>query len=369
MLKLHSVHSIHSVHLVHSVHSTHSMHSIHSIQWVQSVRVTFLAAIALLAVLCLQPAALAYDGKDPLPSWNKGAAKKAILEFVRETTRKGSRNFVPPEDRIATFDQDGTMWVEQPIYTEFVFSLDRVKALAPLHPEWKTEEPFASLLSGGEAELGKLDMPAILKILAVTHGDMTDEQFTAVVQKWLDKSKHPRFKKPYTKLTYEPMQEVMRYFRANGFQTYLVTGGGQDFVRAFADKTYDVPPQQVIGTMGKTKFEFKSEKVSDVMKEPEMMLVCDHDGKPRAIHVVIGKRPVAAFGNSVGDQQMLEYTQGGKGKRLMMLVHHDDAAREYAYGPESHIGTFTDDLMKQAKQSGWIVISMKKDWKRIFTTR
>ncbi len=252
------------------------------------------------------------------------------------------------------------------MYAEYCYALAEVKALAPQHPEWKTEEPFASVLAGDQAMLNTMNAAGVEKIVGTTHGDMTVQQFQKDVTDWLGTAKHPRFNKPYTQLTYEPMQEVMRYLRANGFQTYIVTGGGQDFVRAFAEPTYGVQPQQVIGTMGKSKFEYKSKGNTTITKEPQVLLVVNNGGKPEAIHLVIGRRPIAAFGNSGGDKEMLEYTQSGVGKRLMMLVHHDDAEREYDYGPKSRVGTFSDELMKEANDSGWSVISIKNDWKKVF---
>lgn len=312
------------------------------------------------------PVACAGETSEPLPSWNEGPAKKAILQFVHDTTTQGAPDYVPPEERIATFDQDGTMWVEQPMYAEYCYALDEVKSMAAEHPEWKTEEPFASVLAGNQAMLDNMNAASVEKIVATTHGNMTAEQFQKDVQEWISTAKHPRFNKHYNQLTYEPMQEVMRYLRANGYQTYIVTGGGQDFVRAFAEPTYGVQPQQVIGTMGKSKFEFQPPRSSDIKKEPQVLLIVNNDGKPEAIHLVIGRRPIAAFGNSGGDKQMLQYTQSGSGKRLMMLVHHDDAEREYDYGPKSRVGTFSDELMKEAQDSGWVVISIKNDWKKVF---
>ncbi len=329
------------------------------------INVAFLILFAA-QLLCWQLPVFCEETSDPLPSWNEGAAKKAILQFVHDTTTKGGPDYVQPEERIATFDQDGTLWVEQPMYAEYCYALSEVKALAPQHPEWKTEEPFASVLAGDQAMLKTMNAAGVEKIVGTTHGDMTVQQFQKDVTDWLGTAKHPRFNKPYTQLTYEPMQEVMRYLRANGFQTYIVTGGGQDFVRAFAEPTYGVQPQQVIGTMGKSKFEYKSKGNTAITKEPQVLLVVNNGGKPEAIHLVVGRRPIAAFGNSGGDKEMLEYTQSGSGKRLMMLVHHDDAEREYDYGPKSRVGTFSDELMKEANDSGWSVISIKNDWKKVF---
>ncbi|HEV3435808.1 MAG TPA: HAD family hydrolase [Gemmata sp.] len=303
---------------------------------------------------------------DPLPSWNEGPAKKAILDFVRSATDKGSLQYVPPEQRIATFDQDGTLWVEQPIYTQVTFALDRVKALAPKHPEWKDKEPFKAILIGDKETIAKFTIQELEGIIAETHTGMTVDEFNAIVKDWLATAKHPRFKRPYTECIYQPMLEVMKHLRASGFKTYIVSGGGQEFIRVYAEAVYGVPPEQVIGSAGQTKFEIRDGK-SVLVKLPKLLLLDDHGGKPEGINLVIGRRPVAAFGNSDGDREMLEYTQGGGNGRLMMLVHHDDAKREYAYGPKSKIGTFSDELMAEAKKRNWTVISMLNDWKRVFS--
>ena len=319
-------------------------------------------------VLCslLLAGADAHAQTDPLPSWNDGAAKQAILEFVKATTDPASPKFVPPAARIATFDQDGTTWVEQPLYTQVVYCLERVPVLAKAKPELKTVEPFKTVLSGDRAALEKLTMPDLEKILAATLTGMTVDQFGTQVKDWLVSAKHPRFQRPYTDLVYQPMLEVMKLFRANGYKTYFVTGGGQDFVRVYSEQVYGIPPEQVVGTAGGTKFGYAADGKPMLTKEPRLLLNDDKAGKPEGIHLMIGRRPVAAFGNSIGDKQMLEYTQAGAGARLAMLVHHDDATREYAYGPQSKIGTFPDALMAQAKKQGWVIISMKNDWKRIF---
>jgi phosphoglycolate phosphatase-like HAD superfamily hydrolase len=306
---------------------------------------------------------------DPLPSWNDTAAKKAIVEFVDRTTKQGSADFVKPEERIATFDNDGTLWVEQPIYTQVEFAIDEVIAMAPQHPEWREREPFKAILAHDRAAMLKFSIQDFEKVVAVTHSGMTVQQFLDIVQKWLAEAKHPRFKRPYTECVYQPMLELMQYLRANGFKTYIVTGGGQEFVRAFGQQTYGVPPEQVVGSMGKVKYEYNKEGTPELIKLPEVLLIDDKTGKPEGINMVIGRRPYGAFGNSTGDQQMLEYTGAGRGARLMMLVHHDDGEREYAYGPDSKIGTFSDALMDEAKNKGWIVISMKNDWKTIFPPR
>jgi phosphoglycolate phosphatase-like HAD superfamily hydrolase len=303
---------------------------------------------------------------DPLPSWNNTAPKKAIVDFVERVTKEGSPDFVRPEDRIATFDNDGTLWVEQPNYTQVTFAIDEVLAMAPQHPEWREQEPFKSILARDREAMLRFSVQDFEKVVAVTHSGMTVQQFQEIVKKWLAEARHPRFKRPYTECVYQPMIELMQYLRNNGFKTYIVTGGGQEFVRAFAGPTYDVPPEQVVGSMGKVKYEYDKNGNPELVKLAEVLLVNDKTGKPEGINMVIGRRPQAAFGNSTGDQQMLEYTGAGNGARLMMLVHHDDGKREYAYGAESKIGTFSDALMAEANKKGWIVISMKDDWKRIF---
>ena len=304
--------------------------------------------------------------QDPLPSWNDGPAKRAIIDFVKTTTDTASPKFVPPEARIATFDQDGTTWVEKPLYTQVMYSLERVPALAMTKPELKNVEPFKTVLSGNREAMAKLTMPDLVKILAATLTGMPVEHFNAEVKDWLAKAKDPRWKRPYTELVYQPMLEVMQLLRANGYKTYFVTGGGQDFVRVYSEQVYGIPPEQVVGSMGATKFGYDKNGKPFLTKEPKLLLNDDKAGKPEGIHIMIGRRPVAAFGNSIGDKEMLEYTQAGDGARLMMLVYHDDATREYAYGPKSKVGNFPDALMAEAKKNGWTVISMKNDWKRIF---
>jgi phosphoserine phosphatase len=302
---------------------------------------------------------------DPLPSWNDGAAKTAIMEFVRATTTEGSPDFVSPESRIATFDQDGTLWVEQPLYTQVVFALDRVKALAPEHPEWKTTQPFQAILTDDKAQLADFSIQDFERIIAETHAGITVFEFHQAVDAWLATARHPRFKRPYTELVYQPMLEVMRFLRENGYRTYIVTGGGQEFVRAYAAKVYGVPPEQVVGSAARTKYEVRDGQPL-LIKQPETILIDDGGGKVEGINLMIGRRPFAAFGNSTGDQQMLEWTQVGHGPRLLMLVHHDDATREYDYGFDSRVGTFTKALLGEARRRGWTVISMKDDWKRVF---
>jgi len=318
-----------------------------------------------IATLALLLGAAYASAQDPLPSWNDGPAKQAIVSFVEKVTKDGSPDFVPPPERIATFDNDGTLWCEQPMYFQLFFALDRVKTLAPQHPEWKTKEPFASLLKGDVKGALAGGEHAILEIIVATHAGMTTAEFEKIVADWIATAKHPKFKRPYTECIYQPMVELLAYLRANGFKTFIVSGGGIEFMRPWTEKVYGVPPEQVVGSSIKTKYEMRGGKPV-LMRLPEMNFIDDKAGKPVGINEHIGRRPIAAFGNSDGDQQMLEYTQGGDGARLMMLVHHDDAAREFAYGAESKIGTFSDALMAEAKKSGWTVISMKDDWKKIF---
>ena len=308
---------------------------------------------------------------DPLPSWNDTFAKQAIVEFVTDTTSQGSKTFVPPEERIATFDQDGTLWVEHPMYSQVIYCLDRVPALVAERPELKDVEPFKTVLTGDKEAIAKLPMHDLEKLLAATLTGMTVEQFQAEVKKWVAAAKDPRWQRPYTELTYQPMKEVLGYLRANGYKTYIVTGGGQDFVSVYAEATYGIPPEQVVGTAGSTTYSYGKDGKPILTKEPKLLLNDNNAGKPEGIHLMIGRRPVFAAGNSTGDQEMLEYTEAGEGPRFAMLVLHDDAKREYAYGPatglpDTKVGTFTQDLYDEAMNDGWLVISMKKDWKRIF---
>jgi phosphoglycolate phosphatase-like HAD superfamily hydrolase len=311
------------------------------------------------------------QAQDPLPSWNDGAAKQAIVNFVQTTTDTGSTNFVPPADRIATFDQDGTLWVEHPMFAQVMYCFDRVGALVKEKPALKNVEPFKTVLSGNRAAIAKLQVKDLEVIAAATLTGMTTEQFQEQVKQWLATARDPRWHRPYTELTFQPMQEVLTYLRTNGYKTYIVTGGGQDFVRVYAEQTYGIPPEQVVGTIGGTKYGYDRDGKPVITKEPKLLLNDDNAGKPEGIHLMIGRRPHAAFGNSPGDQQMLEYTKAGDGARLAMLVLHDDASREYAYGPaqslpDTKIGTFPQSFYDQAQKNGWIVISMKNDWKKIF---
>jgi hypothetical protein len=308
----------------------------------------------------------------PLASWNDGPAKQAILDFVRVTTDRANPSFVPMEERIATFDQDGTLWVEHPMYSQVIYCLDRVPILVKAKPELVNVEPFKTVMTGNLAAIAKLPMPELEKLLAATLTGMSVDEFRAQVMAWIPNAMDMRWKRPYTELTYLPMQEVLTYFRGNGYKTYIVTGGGQDFVRVYAGKVYGIPVEQVVGSAGATSYGYGKDGKPFLTKEPKLLLNDNYAGKPEGIHEMIGRRPQAAFGNSIGDQQMLEYTKAGAGARLCMLVLHDDATREYAYGPaqnlpDTKVGTFTQALYNEAKKDGWLVISMKNDWKRIFT--
>jgi phosphoglycolate phosphatase-like HAD superfamily hydrolase len=336
---------------------------------------TFANAVrAFAAGLLLALGLPAWSQTDPLPSWNDGPAKQAIVAFVKDTTTPGGPQFVPPAERIAVFDQDGTLWVEHPMYAQLMFVLESVPALVQAKPELAKVAPYSTvldILKGDRAAMAKLSQDDLLKLLAATSTGMPTETFAAAARRWLAEARDPRWKKPYTELVYLPMLEVLQYLRANGYRTYIVTGGGQDFVRVYSEAVYGIPPEQVVGTAGGTKYGYRKDGKPFLTKEPKLLLNDNNAGKPEGIHLMIGRRPVAAFGNSVGDRQMLEWTRAGSGARLAMLVLHDDARREYAYGPAqglpaSRVGTFTPALYDEARRQGWVVISMKEDWKRIF---
>lgn len=326
-------------------------------------------AIALLAIVFAVPSNA--PAQDPLPSWNSGKAKQSIIDFVTSTTTAGSAGFIPPGERIATFDQDGTLWVEHPVYTQIVYCLSRVPDVVKAKPELAEEEPFKTALTGDLAAIAKLPIKDLEKLLVATLSGMSVEEFSSQAGNWLATARDGRWKRPYTDLTYQPMQEVLAYLRANGFKTSIVTGGGQDFVRVYSERTYGIPPEQIVGTAVSTKFGYDKDGKPILTREPKLLLNDNFGGKPEGIHLMIGRRPSAAFGNSTGDQQMLEYTKAGKGLRLAMLVLHDDPEREYAYGPaqglpDTKVGTFTQALYDEATKNSWTVISMKNDWKKIF---
>jgi haloacid dehalogenase-like hydrolase len=301
---------------------------------------------------------------DHLLSWNDGPTKKAIVDFVEKVTREGAPEFVPVSERIATFDNDGTLWAEQPMYTQLAFALDRVKVLAPQHPEWKTTEPFASLLKGDVKGALPSGEKGIFEIIMATHAGMTTDEFDQIVKDWVSTAKHPQTGRLYTEMVYQPMLELLEYLRANGFKTFIVSGGGIDFMRPWTEKVYGIPPEQVVGSSIKTQYD-EHGGAPVLVRLPELNFIDDKTGKPVGIQSHIGRRPIAAFGNSDGDQQMLEWTAAGTGARLALIVHHDDATREWAYDRKSPIGTL-DKAWDEAVAEGWTVVSMKNDWKRIF---
>jgi phosphoserine phosphatase len=325
--------------------------------WLNWVRV---AAVASMAVSWTAPG----FAQEPLPSWNDTAPKRAIVAFVERVTNQVSPDFVPPAERIATFDNDGTLWAEQPIYFQLVFALDRVKALAPEHPEWQDKEPFTSLLKGDLKGALAGGEPAIFQIMTVTHSGMTTDQFEKIVSDWVATARHPKTGKLCTEMVYQPMLELLAYLRANGFKTFIVSGGGIDFMRVFAERIYGIPPEQVIGSSGKLNFELRDGKPR-LMKLPELDFNDDKVGKPVAIQTHIGRHPIAAFGNSDGDLQMLEWARQGAGVRFALIVHHTDAEREWAYDRKSPVGQL-DKALDVAQVEGWTIVDMKNDWKRIF---
>ena len=299
-----------------------------------------------------------------LPSWNDGAAKQAILNFVAAVTREGSPDFVPVPQRIATFDNDGTLWVEQPMYTQLAFALDRVKALAPMHPEWKDKQPFKAVLEGDMKTAAESGERGLMELLMVTHAGMTTEEFETIVRDWLAKARHPRFDRPYTELVYQPMIELLAYLRANGFKTFIVSGGGVEFMRPWTEQVYGIPPEQVVGSTIKTQFQMRGD-IPVLFRLPDLNFNDDKGGKPVGINEFIGRRPIAAFGNSDGDLQMLQWTTKAGGRRFGLIVHHTDAEREYAYDRQSLVGRL-DMALDAATANGWTVVNMKNDWKKVF---
>ena len=301
---------------------------------------------------------------DPLASWNDGTTKKSILDFVARVTEAGGKDYVAPEERIATFDNDGTLWSERPYPFQVAFALDRVKALAPQHPEWQDKEPFKSVLAGDLKGMLSGGYHGLIAIVAATHSGMTTDEFEAEVRQWVATTRHPTTDKLFTEMVFQPMLELLAYLRANGFKTFIVSGGGIEFMRAFAEVTYGVPPEQVIGSSGKLKFEMRDGQPV-LIKLPEIELVNDNVEKPAAIQKFIGRRPIAAFGNSDGDLEMLQWTVAGTGARFALLVHHNDAIREFAYDRTPSIGQL-DKALDEANAKGWTVVDMKNDWRRIF---
>jgi len=317
---------------------------------------TFAAATALLPFTA--------GAADPLPSWNDTGPRKAIVAFVERVSKPGTPDFVPEAERIAVFDNDGTLWAEQPVYFQALFVIDRVRALAPQHPEWATEEPFASAIKGDQRGLAAAGEAGLMKLMAATHAGMTSEEFSAIVTDWIGKARHPKTGKLYTEMTYRPMGELLDYLRANGFKTFIVSGGGIEFMRPWAERVYGIPPEQVVGSSIKTKYELKDGQPV-IQRLPEINFVDDKAGKPVGILQHIGRRPIAAFGNSDGDLQMLQWTCIAPGARFCLFVHHTDAGREWSYDRDSHIGRF-DAGLDEAKQRGWTVVDMKSDWNKVF---
>ena len=320
--------------------------------------ILLLGWLAAISVAVAQPA-------DPLASWNDGATKKAITDFVARVTTQGGPDFVPVDQRIATFDNDGTLWCEQPFYNQAAFAFDRIKALAPQHPEWKTTQPFKAVLDKDPKALAAAGEKGLLQIIAATHTGMTIEEFSRTVLDWTATARHPRFNRPYTQMVYQPMLELLTYLRANGFKTFIVSGGGVEFMRPWVEKVYGIPPEQVVGSSGVVKFQAGATGKPELMKLPKIEFVDDGPGKPVGINRFIGRRPIFAFGNSDGDLQMLQWTAAGGGARFSGIVHHTDADREYAYDRQSKIGKL-DKALDEATTKGWSVVDMKRDWKTVF---
>jgi hypothetical protein len=301
---------------------------------------------------------------DALPSWNDGASKRAIVGFVARITQQGGPDFVPPAERIATFDNDGTLWVEHPMYVQLAFALDRVKAMAPMHPEWTGKQPFQAVLEGDMKALAAAGEHGMAELVMATHSGMTTDEFQSIVTQWLATARHPRFKRPYTELSYQPMIELLAYLRANGFKTFIVSGGGVEFMRPWTERVYGVPPEQVVGSSIKTRFQMRDGR-PELFRLPEVNFIDDGAGKPVGINEFIGRRPIAAFGNSDGDLQMLQWATMGGGPSLGLIVHHTDAEREYAYDCDTSFGRL-DKALDAAALNNWVVVDMKNDWKRIF---
>lgn len=322
-----------------------------------------LAVSCLLATVCLAPLVPVY-GDEPLPSWNEGPARQAIIQFVTRVTTEGSREYVPPAERIATFDNDGTLWSEKPLYFQLLFALDRIRELAPQHPEWKSTQPFQAVLEGDREALAKAGEAGLVKLVAASHAGVTTDEFAAIVKQWLREARHPRFQRPYQELVYQPMLELLDYLRDHGFKVYIASGGGIEFLRVFAEEVYGVPPEQVVGSSIKTRLEVRDGKPV-LVRLPEIDFVNDKEGKPVAINKFIGRRPLAAFGNSDGDLQMLQWTAAGEGNRFALIVRHTDAEREWAYDRQSHVGRL-DKALAEARERGWTVVDMKRDWKVMY---
>jgi len=322
----------------------------------------FACSLLFLSVLALASATA--HAADPLASWNDGPAKSRIIGFVQAVTDKSDKDYVPPADRIAVFDNDGTLWSEQPAYFQLLFAIDRVRALAPRNPRWKTQQPFKAAIEGDMKALAASGEKGLLQLVMVSHAGMSSDEFTRIAKDWLATARHPTLARPYTDLVYQPMLEVLDYLRANGFRTYIVSGGGVEFVRAFSEQRYGIPPEQVIGSSIKTRYEVRDGRPT-IVRLPEIDFIDDKAGKPVGIHKFIGKRPIAVFGNSDGDFEMLEWATSGPGPRLGVVVHHDDGEREFAYDRGSHIGRL-ERALDEGQMRGWTIASMKRDWKTIY---
>jgi phosphoglycolate phosphatase-like HAD superfamily hydrolase len=321
--------------------------------------------VALVASISAPSLAPAQAQPDPLPSWNEGAAKKSILDFVALVTKESSPDYVAPEHRVAVFDNDGTLWAEQPVYFQLMFAIDRIKAMAPQHPEWAEQQPFKAVLENDLRALAESGEHGLLEIVATAHSGMTTDEFNKIAAEWVDSARHPRFKRPYTELIYQPMLELLDHLRANGFKTFIVSGGGVEFMRVFAERVYGIPPEQVIGSSGVTRFQLNAGGKPSLIKEAKVEFIDDKEGKPAGINRFIGRRPLFAFGNSDGDHAMLQWTAAGDGPRFMGIVHHTDAEREWAYDRQSKIGTL-DKALDEAKAKSWTVVDMKNDWRTVF---
>lgn len=328
------------------------------------MRITLRAIPWLLGLLCFCQIGHAASSTDPLPSWNDGPARQAIVKFVTDTTRAGSKEFIAPEARIAVFDNDGTLWSEQPVYFQLFFALDRIRAMAPQHPEWKDKQPYKGVIEGDPKAVMATGEKGLLELVAATHAGMTTAQFNSIVSDWIATAKHPRTQRLYSEMVFQPMLELLDYLRANGFKPYIVSGGGVEFMRPWASRVYGIPPEQIIGSAGKVKYELRGDEPV-LVKLAAVDFIDDKEGKPVNINKIIGRVPVFAFGNSDGDQQMLDWTAAGDGARFMGLVHHTDARREWAYDRKSHIGTL-DTALDEAIRKGWTVVDMQKDWKVIY---
>ncbi|RZU02664.1 HAD family hydrolase [Rivibacter subsaxonicus] len=329
--------------------------------WQRTRRWLVLGAAALVLAACASGGG---GNTDPLPSWNEGTSKQAILKFVDGVTREGSPSYVAPAERIATFDNDGTLWAEQPLYFQFLFMLEQVKAAAPQHPEWKDNAAFKALVANDHAALAEMGHKPILELLMVANSGMSNEAYDQTIRDWLASARHPKLKRPFTELVYQPQLELLAYLRSKGFKTFIVSGGSVEFMRPWVEKVYGIPPEQVVGSQQGMKFDMAGGKPV-LMREPKIDFIDDGPGKPVGIYKQIGRRPILAFGNSDGDLQMLQYTVAGSGARMALIVHHDDAAREFAYDRQSKIGKL-DKAWDEAKAKGWTVVSMQRDWKQVF---